>query len=1150
MMRFLSLSVSFLLLYSLSFAQVHEIVLNREGVAKKSIAKSKVGIRYTFTHDKIFSKTKTNKEGASFADIWFNNSYPNGEVGSPNLPAYKKLIRIPKGSTPSIKVVSNSEQLINLKENGIDLPIYPNQPSVSKNLDTTKVNFEINKSAYSKKSYSNAPIATLEVLGNLRSATIAQLVVNPIDYNPADGLLKVYNNIDIDVTFEGALSSDLEQEFDAKTYSPYFDATYKSLDQSSKSSYTNHPDLTKYPARMIIVCPDSFKTAIKPFIQWKISKGFTIDTLYKTTETSNQIKTFIQQKYNSATPENPAPSFLILVGDVELIPASETGTETGKKTDLYYASVDGDMFPEMYYGRLSAINKKQLTNIINKIIYYEKYQFADPTYLNKVTLIAGSDDTYNPRAAQPTIKYGTANYFNSSHGFGSINEFGVTIDPNNPNANSSYLGCYDVNRIAVGFINYTAHGSETSWQGPALSNPDILGFSNSNKYPLVVGNCCLSADFGTSECFGEAWIRAQNKGAVTYIGSSPSSYWFEDFYWAVGAFPLVGSNDDGRVPTFAESTTGAYDAPFVSNYVTTGAMVFAGNLAVTQAKNDHYYNEQSISSKYYWEAYNILGDPSLMPYFTEGETNQVNYQPTIVIGETSFTVNALANSYIAISKNNQLIGTAFVANTGVVNVPIVPITSTGNVLIVITRPQTIPIIDTITAITPTGPYLMLNSVTIDDHLANNNGKADYKESFSANLTVKNIGIEDATNVKVKIEGLDHNMFITSNDSISISNIPHSVGVNQVNINSAFSFTVLENIPDQHVVSFTLKFYSDQGSWTSVLQILLNSPILSIGKIKIDDALPGGNGDSTLNSGETCNALVQIINKGHSLAKGIKFHVSVPDSLSSIVTVNNTPTEPFSLEFGSSKTFSFGISIIPNLHQEPLVPFVLQASVVEPSELSQTFEKTIQVVSNESVNMSNNTISTDFTYFYDSGGRDADYKNSENYTLTFVAQNEYKWLKVKFTEFSTESGWDYLYIYDGPDINSQQIVGSPFSGSSLPSEIISSDKFLTFRFKSDGNTISKGWKATVESFGSTDAPILTSGHIKIFPNPVTDLLTINSEKPITRLSVYSTFGLCVLSKPVLMLNQTTLSFGGLTPGVYILIINSENSIPEKALIIKK
>jgi len=1052
-MRLLSLSILFVLFWNLSFSQVQEISLQGKLLSEiKSAAKSKSSFRISFSQEKLYGKTSIEKDGISYTSIWLKGTYPNGEVGEPNLPVYKKLIRIPKGSKPTIKVVSYNQQIINLKDAGLSAVVRPNQPSVRKDQDSLSIKFYKNEKSYINKSLDNAPTAKVEILGTLRSATIARVVVNPVDYNPGDGSIKIFNDIDVDITF------DKTESFDAKTYSPYFESTYNSLEEPLKSSYTDHPDLSKYPVKMLIISNRMFETTLQPYIAWKKQTGFNVITAYTDIigTSSSSIITYIQGIYNSATETDPAPTFLVLVGDVAQVPSSETGSDSKKLTDLYYASIDGDMFPEMYYGRLSATTTTELENIINKILYYEKYQFSDPSYLNKATLIAGYDSNgWTTKVGQPTIKYATANYFNPSKGFTTINEYGVATDPNNPGSNSSYTGCYGTNQIAVGIINYTAHGSETSWSDPSLTNSSISNFSNSNQYPIAIGNCCLSADFGTSVCFGEAWIRAQNKGAVTYIGSSPSSYWLEDMYWAVGAFPMVGNND-GYVPSFSESTIGAYDAPFVSSYVTTGAMVFAGNLAVTEANIQNYPTQ--TSELYYWQAYNILGDPSLMPYFTEAETNQVVHNSTITVGESSFNISSLDNSYVSIIKDGVLLGTSFVS-TGEVSVPINGLNSTGDVIITVTRPQTIPYIDTITAISPTGPFLLLSSYTIDDHLFNNNNVVDFNEQFSVNLSIKNVGINDASNVSVKLTGIDDYVSIDGTDSIGVSDISHVDGSNVLTVNGAFSFKVLENVPDQYIATFTLTFYSDQGSWTSKLRIVVNSPVITIGTLSIDDSSPNGNGDGKFNPGETCSAIIRLSNTGHSVAKNITIDISVPDSLSSIATLNNIQSTISSLEAGSYSDISFTISAVSDIRTEYLIPLKFQATVVEPSGISKLFEKTLLL--STSVNISNTTLTTCFTNFYDTGGENGTYGDSENYIMTFTAKESSNLIKVNFSYFNTESNYDFLYVYDGSSTSSPQITGSPFTGTNLPSEFVTSGNSVTFKFTSDGYTTENGWAATIE-----------------------------------------------------------------------------------------
>ncbi|NLA24653.1 MAG: T9SS type A sorting domain-containing protein, partial [Bacteroidales bacterium] len=67
--------------------------------------------------------------------------------------------------------------------------------------------------------------------------------------------------------------------------------------------------------------------------------------------------------------------------------------------------------------------------------------------------------------------------------------------------------------------------------------------------------------------------------------------------------------------------------------------------------------------------------------------------------------------------------------------------------------------------------------------------------------------------------------------------------------------------------------------------------------------------------------------------------------------------------------------------------------------------------------------------------------------------------VNFADFETEEHRDFLYIYDGPDINSPLIAEA--SGQSLAGQqIISSGECMSFRFTSDGSVNYTGWSANV------------------------------------------------------------------------------------------
>ena len=115
----------------------------------------------------------------------------------------------------------------------------------------------------------------------------------------------------------------------------------------------------------------------------------------------------------------------------------------------------------------------------------------------------------------------------------------------------------------VALINYTAHGSVTSWYDPAMGQSDVNGMTNSGKYTLAIGNCCLTSTYDSAECFGETWLRAADKGAIGYIGGSNSTYWDEDYWWGVGYHPA--SQIDGTAWPIASTGVGTYDGIFHEN---------------------------------------------------------------------------------------------------------------------------------------------------------------------------------------------------------------------------------------------------------------------------------------------------------------------------------------------------------------------------------------------------------------------------------------------------------------------------------------------------------------------------------------------------------------------------------------------------------
>ena len=629
------------------------------------------GLRASFSFATIDAQDYESERG-TFSWLSLPNTIIGGNEGDPQIPVVNELIAVPFGANPRIEITSYSTTDYRLDDYGIKT-LVPRQPSLRKDQRPEEVPFVYNESAYQTRGLRSAPSATVYVDGTMRGIQVGKMTIEPVSYDPVNNTLRVFNDIEVEVHFDGADTRATEAEL-LRTYTPYFDIIYQQLfnGRAVMDVYSSHPDLYTTPVKMIVITTSTYanNTTFQNWVKWKKQKGIytTVYTTATTGTTSANIKSFIRNQYTSN-----APTFVVIVGDTGDVTYSLSSSTTSKVTDLYYSSTtDSDLYPEMFLSRMPISSTTELTNLLNKIMTYEQYTMTNPSYLNESLLIAGWDSSWTSTVGKPTIQYANNYYFNSAHGI-TPRVFLTT--------GSGQTTCYNyINQ--VGFVNYTAHGDNTMWYDPQFTVSNVSSLTNNGKYFWAMGNCCLAANWGySSTCFAEALLRAANKGAFGYIGSCPETYWYEDYYFGVGATSITN-----QMPTQAQTKTGCYDAMFDdTGFNTLNAVPFIGNLAVAYAHAGSY--SYSTSDKYYWEAYHCLGDGSVMPYHKNPSANNVSHANILPFGTTSFTVSADAGSYVAITVNDEIIGVAQVPSNGTVNVPITAQTAPGTALIVVTRNQ-------------------------------------------------------------------------------------------------------------------------------------------------------------------------------------------------------------------------------------------------------------------------------------------------------------------------------------------------------------------------------------------------------------------------------------------------------------------------------
>ena len=121
-------------------------------------------------------------------------------------------------------------------------------------------------------------------------------------------------------------------------------------------------------------------------------------------------------------------------------------------------------------------------------------------------------------------------------------------------------------------------------------------------------------------------------------------------------------------------------------------------------------------------------------------------------------------------------------------------------------------------------------------------------------------------------------------------------------------------------------------------------------------------------------------------------------------------------------------------------------------------------------MDNGTATTCYANFYDPGGVSNNYLNNQNVTQTFYPATAGDMVRCTFNSFFTESGYDYLRIYDGTS-TSAPLIGI-YHGTTSPGVVTATNiaGALTFNFTSDVGVTESGWSAALSCFDLTVPPV--------------------------------------------------------------------------------
>ena len=274
----------------------------------------------------------------------------------------------------------------------------------------------------------------------------------------------------------------------------------------------------------LIITPTGLENspAMAQFAAAKAAQGLTIATYVVPSGTSNTaIKSYIESLYGTAN----QPDYILLVGDTSGSTATTTTipyfTGTGDKhaaTDWPYGCMPGGVswYPDIPVGRFSATGtnlEAQLQAIVDKTLKVESGVYSDPSYITRGAFLANSDTA---GLGESTHTWVIDNYFTPLGYTGT--KIYQALGGNTADVTAAVnQGCL--------FTVYMGHSSSTYWWNPRFDQSNVNALTNAGLYGMAFGWSCNTSKYTESECYGETWLRAANKGAAVYVSASTYIYW-------------------------------------------------------------------------------------------------------------------------------------------------------------------------------------------------------------------------------------------------------------------------------------------------------------------------------------------------------------------------------------------------------------------------------------------------------------------------------------------------------------------------------------------------------------------------------------------------------------------------------------------------
>lgn len=602
-------------------------------------------------------------------------------AGRPALPVRYDFIVIPENSNLRLKTRTIRSATI---QDVLALPAL--KPATDRKGDPEPA-FEMDTAYYrSHVKYPDTPVKIERIL-HIAGYDVAMIRVCPAQYLPGSKKLRIFTELTYDLNINGGQET-------GRTISPgtAMSAVLSNLVLNPAALHTASSASTAFkavegiPVNYVILTHSDYLAAADSLAAWKSQLGYSCEVISAQSWTSPQVKTAIQQRYQSW---NPRPEYFVILGDHDRVPGEIHQDPTygdSFATDLYYVCMDGpgDNIPDMAYGRISVSSAAEALSVVQKIIRYEKNPPAQPAFYHSGVNCANfqDDDTnsYEDRRFALTEEE-LRDYMVNQQGFSITRVYQADNNVTPLYWNNDYYAAgeplpsyllkpgfawdgdkYDIRdelNSSSGrlFITHRDHGyvGGSGWANPQFTTTDINMLSNGDRTPVVFSINCHTGEYQLPVCFAEKFLRVPNGGAVGVFGAAYYSYSGYNDGLILGMFDAIWPNP-GILPNFTGYADDPVGSPLPhSAMYCMGDVLNQGILRMMQTWGDDAYTH---------ELFHYFGDPSMKIWTGEPAPVTAVHQDSLFCGDTIFRIDSCSylTGLATLVADGQLIAKTFLSN--------------------------------------------------------------------------------------------------------------------------------------------------------------------------------------------------------------------------------------------------------------------------------------------------------------------------------------------------------------------------------------------------------------------------------------------------------------------------------------------------------